>query len=483
MDNAPVVVGVGSIQQKGTFDDLDEALILMDKAVKIAVNDSNKDISKYIDEIRIPKGYWKYRDPGSWIAINNNFVKEPKTYITKIGVLQQNLINEAIKNIHNGSIEASLIVGGESRYKMVQAYRENREYKEIKLEQNPYSYVKAISDLNLKEEVDELTQMAVGYYAILESAYRFNKKLSLDEHNIAIAKLYEGFSEVAYSNIDAWSDKKFSAEEIINISEKNKQQAYPYNKLHCTSWNINQASAVIICNKKIADLLNIDESKRIYPLASSENNHMIPLIKRPKLINPIGMLLAANFIKDKIDKLDREINLFDLYSCFPVAVEMFADFLNLKLSKKLTITGGMSFAGGPLNHYVLASTVKLVEKLRSDKSKIGLITGVSGVMTKQSFALWSGKFIEDFSFKDVTEDAKLNDKPKNLSSKDSGTAKIIGYTILNDKKYNEKKAVIYAEDENKDRLVLHSKNNMIISEMEKNEWVGKKVKFKNKSLL
>ena len=59
MDNAPVVVGVGSIQQKGTFDDLDEALILMDKAVKIAVNDSNKDITKYIDEIRIPKGYWK----------------------------------------------------------------------------------------------------------------------------------------------------------------------------------------------------------------------------------------------------------------------------------------------------------------------------------------------------------------------------------------------------------------------------------------
>ena len=130
MVNTPVVIGIGSIQQKGNFDDLDEALILMDKAVKIAVNDSNKDITKHIDEIRIPKGYWKYRDPGSWIAINNNFVKNPKTYITKIGVLQQNLINEAIKNIHNGSIEASLIVGGESRYKMVQAYRENREYRE-----------------------------------------------------------------------------------------------------------------------------------------------------------------------------------------------------------------------------------------------------------------------------------------------------------------------------------------------------------------
>ncbi len=75
MKNRPVVIGIGCIQQKGNFDDLDEALILMDKAFKKAVDDTtNKKIIDYIDEIQIPKGFWKYRDPARWIA-NKNGIK------------------------------------------------------------------------------------------------------------------------------------------------------------------------------------------------------------------------------------------------------------------------------------------------------------------------------------------------------------------------------------------------------------------------
>jgi acetyl-CoA C-acetyltransferase len=36
----PVVIGIGSIQQKGSFDELDEALVLMEKATKAAIVDS-----------------------------------------------------------------------------------------------------------------------------------------------------------------------------------------------------------------------------------------------------------------------------------------------------------------------------------------------------------------------------------------------------------------------------------------------------------
>ena len=65
MINRPVVVGVAAIQQKGNFEELDEALILMDKATKSAIKDAgNESIKNYIDEIRIPKGFWSYRDPG-----------------------------------------------------------------------------------------------------------------------------------------------------------------------------------------------------------------------------------------------------------------------------------------------------------------------------------------------------------------------------------------------------------------------------------
>ena len=95
MMNTPVVIGIGDIQQKDNFNNLDEALILMDKATKFAIEDTgNSKIKNHIDEILIPKGYWKYRDPGKWIAKENNF-KEVKTSVSKIGILQQSLINLA----------------------------------------------------------------------------------------------------------------------------------------------------------------------------------------------------------------------------------------------------------------------------------------------------------------------------------------------------------------------------------------------------
>ena len=74
MDNRPVIVGVGSIQQKGNYKSLDEALILMDIATKKAIKDTNnEDIKNFIEETHIPKGYWRYRDPGKWIATKNDF--------------------------------------------------------------------------------------------------------------------------------------------------------------------------------------------------------------------------------------------------------------------------------------------------------------------------------------------------------------------------------------------------------------------------
>ena len=482
MSNRVVAVGLANVQQHGSFKDLDEALILMDKATKKAILDSSQNIVKYIDEIRIPEGFWQYKNPGKWIANNNNFKNNPTTYVSKIGILQQNLINQAIQKIQNGKINASLIVGGESRYKMIRAFKENKKYIETSLNTNPDYYQKADESLYLDEEINELSMMAVGYYAIMENAYRHSRAVGVIEHNKKLAKLYEEFSKVANKNSNSWSKQKYTAKDILDTTLKNSYQAFPYNKLHCTSWNVNQASALILCSEKIADKLRIPLKKRIYPLASSENNHMLSLIQRENLINPIGMKLAAKYIKDILSSHNRVIDYYDLYSCFPVAVQMFSDSLEIDQSSPLTITGGMSFAGGPLNHYVLSSTTQLLDKLRKKSNKIGLITGVSGLMTKQSYALWSSECIDNFSIVDVSYQARKVDKALTLSNKNSGTAKIVGYTILLDKLKN-KKAVIYAELEDKKRLILNSKNPEVIKNMENAEWIGKSITFKNGSLV
>ena len=173
MKHRSVVIGVSAIQQKSDFENLDEALLLMDQAVKEALSDSgNKSVKDYINEIRIPKGFWRYRDQGKWIAKNKDFQGIPTTYVTKIGVLQQNLINEACLKIENGEINASIILGGEARYKQLRSVIEKKEYFETKLDENPDFYIKAKEDLYGDGELEELGAMAVGYYATMETAIR-----------------------------------------------------------------------------------------------------------------------------------------------------------------------------------------------------------------------------------------------------------------------------------------------------------------------
>ena len=479
MKHRSVVIGVSAIQQKSDFENLDEALLLMDQAVKEALSDSgNKSVKDYINEIRIPKGFWRYRDPGKWIAKNNDFQGIPTTYVTKIGVLQQNLINEACLKIENGEINASIILGGEARYKQLRSVIEKKEYFETKLDENPDFYIKAKEDLYGDGELEELGAMAVGYYATMETALRKNDNENIEEHQNNIASMYEEFSKVASNNEDAWLDHPYSKKEILETSKKNKMLAYPYNKLHCTSWNVNQSAALIICSEELADKLEIDNKKRVYPISSSENNHMIAIQQRPKLYESIGMIYAAKSVNKMMEKLDIRLDAYDLYSCFPAAVKMFSKSLELGSEIPKTITGSMPYAGGPLNSFVIHSTVKMIQKIRALEVRHGLVTGVSGMMTKQSFCVWGKEYQEQFIFDDVTERAKLDESPVELSNIAEGEGVIIGYTIIEGSE-NAPKAVLYLDDEMKHRKVVSSFDKNFINLLMEEEWVGKKIKFKD----
>ncbi len=479
MKHKSVVIGISAIQQKGNFNDLDEALVLMDKAVKEAISDSgNVFIKDYIDEIRIPKGFWKYRDPGKWIAENNNFNNIPTTYVTKIGVLQQNLINEACLKIECGEINASIVLGGEARYKQLRSLIEKKNYFETELNENPDFYIKAKENLYSNEELAELGAMAVGYYATMETAIRQHDGEDIVEHQNNIASMYEQFSKVASNNEDGWLDDPYSKEEILNTSKKNKMLAYPYNKLHCTSWNVNQSAALIICSEELANKLEIDSKKRVYPILSVENNHMIAIQQRPKLFESLGMNYAANSINEMVKKLDIKLDGYDLYSCFPAAVKMFTKSLGLGSEIQKTITGSMPYAGGPLNSFVIHSTVKMIQKIRSSEVNHGLVTGVSGMMTKQSFCIWGKEYKQQFIFDDVTDKAKLDESPVKLSNLTEGEGEIIGYTIIVESE-NAPKAVFYLDDEKKHRKVVSSCNKNLINLLMEEEWVGKKVNFKD----
>ena len=178
-----------------------------------------------------------------------------------------------------------------------------------------------------------------------------------------------------------------------------------------------------------------------------------------------------------MERFNISLDAYDLYSCFPAAVKMFSKSLNLSSEIPKTITGSMPYAGGPLNSFVLHSTVKMIEKIRASEVKHGLVTGVSGMMTKQSFCVWGKGYQEKFVFDDVTEKAKLDESPIKLSNITEGEGEIIGYTVIEESE-NAQKAVLYLDDEKKHRKVVSSHDKEFINLLLEKEWVGKKVGFK-----
>ena len=94
---------------------------------------------------------------------------------------------------------------------------------------------------------------------------------------------------------------------------------------------------------------------------------------------------------------------FELYSCFPIAVRVQARELGVAPGRRLTVSGGMAFAGGPLNNFVFQSLVRMVEALRRDRRGAGMVTAVSGMLTKQGVSLWSAMPpTRPFAYDDVT---------------------------------------------------------------------------------
>jgi acetyl-CoA C-acetyltransferase len=84
-----------------------------------------------------------------------------------------------------------------------------------------------------------------------------------------------------------------------------------------------------------------------------------------------------------------EVGHVDLYSCFPSAVQMGATALGMGLDRPLTVTGGLSFCGGPLNNYVTHSIASMVDVLRAQPGSIGLVTANGWYATKHSIGIYS----------------------------------------------------------------------------------------------
>ena len=91
-----------------------------------------------------------------------------------------------------------------------------------------------------------------GQYAVIETALRAARGQTVAQHAHELAALWAGFSDIAMGNPDAWRHDAIAPEFLSQPSDRNPMYAAPYTKWHCSQWNVDQASAFVLCSAEAA---------------------------------------------------------------------------------------------------------------------------------------------------------------------------------------------------------------------------------------
>jgi acetyl-CoA C-acetyltransferase len=337
----------------------------------------------------------------------------------------------------------------------------------------PDEVLRPAADIIHPLEIARDVVMPVRQYAVMESALRHAQGQGVPEHRRQLARLWAGLARVASRNPDAWYRSPVSADAIAG----EPVQAFPYTKLHCSRWNVDQAAGLLLTSVARARAAGIPEARWVFPRAVVESNHMLPLIERRVLHRSPGFAAAGRLAFRRTGLAPDAIRHLELYSCFPAAVRIQALELGIDESRPLSVTGGMTFAGGPLNNFVLQAAVKLAEALRADPGGHGLLTAVSGMLTKQGVSLWSTRPGEEgFVGADVSEQVAREVEVVPVAEAAKGPARIAGYTVVHGASGPER-GVAYCDLPDGARALAETRDPDWLARLEREEWVGREVEL------
>jgi len=434
--NTPIIIGIGFHQEH--IDDptqCAEPYQLMVQAVRNAADDAGSTtLLTQLESVSVPQGMWQYRNPGKLIA-DAIGCPSARSAIADLGVLQLTLLSELCRAIAAGEQQLGVVTGGEAQFRELRSMITQQPVTETQQpEDTPPPDVHHTSPDPFCSDLEGQRglHLPAEFFAIIESALRYHRGLSIDAHRDRVAQLYSSFSEVAAANPHAWRRERVSVEDIRNPTGKNSMLAFPYTKRHCSNWNVNRAVAIIVCAAAKAEQLGLDPAGWIYPLAAVESKHVVVLAQQRRLYSHPGTILAGERALALAGISSRDLTAAELYSCFPAAIQSFALDLQLEDVCPLTVTGAMPFAGGPYNHFSLEGVARMVEVLRTagPGRRAGLVSNLSGIFGKQACAVFSNlPNVGGYGYEDITAAVAATDTPVPLDGDYAGPATIVGYTV------------------------------------------------------
>jgi acetyl-CoA C-acetyltransferase len=388
----PVLVGYGQVNQRN-----ETALEPVDLMAAAAREAADARLLEVVDAIRVVNllsAY--YRDPGLLLGQRIGADRPATRYSPVGGNVPQSLVNQACLDIWHGRAGVVLLAGGET---WRTRKRLRAQGSRLVWTQQDESVALAESDgddipmFGQAEERIRLDRPAY-VYPLFEQALRIAAGESIADHRRRIGELWTRFNAIAVDNPHAWIREPVSAEEIWRPSPVNRMISWPYTKLMNSNNMVDQAAALVLTSVRTATDLGVPAERWVYPHAGTDAHDTATIAERAELHRSPAIRIAGARALELAGIGVDEVDYVDLYSCFPSAVQVAANELGLPADdpdRPLTVTGGLTFAGGPWNNYVMHSIATLAELLTAHPGQHGLITANGGYLTKHSFGVYGSE--------------------------------------------------------------------------------------------
>lgn len=375
---------------------------------------------------------WRYRDPGALVAERLGATPKDTSLSGMGGNSPQSLVNLACLDIQSGRADLVLIGGAEAWRTRMGTRTAGADLDWTVQDDSVPAARRSIDEVPMSAPGEQArgVVMPVQVYPIFEQAFRRNRGRSVVDHLIATSELWSRFSEVAATNPHAWIQQAYTAEEIRTPSASNRWIGFPYTKLMNSNNAVEQGAAFILCSAERAEALGVPRDRWVFPYSGTDAHDHYYVSERDDLGSSPAMRIAGRASLELAGVGVDDLAHIDLYSCFPSAVEIAAHEIGIGLDRQLTVTGGLSFAGGPWNNYVSHSIATMAGVLRDDPGSLGLVTANGGFITKHAFGVYGTEPPSTaFRHRDVQDEVDALPK-RTLDEAPEGAMEIEAWTVM-----------------------------------------------------
>ena len=403
----PVIVGVGEASER--VDDPDYAALspadLGGAAARAALADTGSDVARLAAAIDVVAGVRQFeissplgsapfgRSSNYPRAVARRIGADPARAVleTAGGQAPQHLVNEFAAAITDGEAEVVLLVGSEAisttrHLARAEVKPDWSETVEGSLEDRGYG----IAGLVTRHMVDHGLLEPVLHYSLMDNARRARLGLSRSAYAAELGALFAPFTEVAAANPHAAAPVARTAAELVTPPEANRMIAEPSPRYLVARDQVNQGAAVLLTSVDKARELGVPEERWVYLHGHADLQEQ-GLLERPEFDRGPATVAAITYALEVAGVGLADIDVIDLYSCFPIAVSIVCDALGLAPDdpRGLTVTGGLPFFGGSGNNYSMHAIAEVIAKLRATPGAIGLVGANGGMMSKYSAGIYS----------------------------------------------------------------------------------------------